>query len=246
MSIASKPLPGTVWDPLYPETDGEPMGETDYHMLALILLRWTLEDYYASSPRVYVASDMFWYYVKGDPRAVKAPDVMVVKGVGKHKRQTFRSWEENAIPRVIFEILSGKTWQEDVGPKKLEYERLGVVEYFLFDVEACFIDPPLQGFRLEIGRYAPILPDQDGSLFSQELGLRVIAEGQMVRLLDAETGEKILTLEEKKEMAEIRAEQERERAEQERKRAEQEKQRADALQAELTRLRVAQSETEKT
>jgi Uma2 family endonuclease len=225
MSIMSKPLPGTVWDPLYPETDGETMGETDYHMLALILLRLTLEDYFRSAPKVYVASDLFWYYEKGNPRAVRAPDVMVVKGVGKHRRISFRSWEEKAAPRVIFEIVSGKTWQNDLGEKKLEYERLGVAEYFLFDPEGCYLDPSVRGFRLENEIYVPILPVGDGSLPSQELGLRMTAETPMLRLIDASTGEKIPTLEESREIAE--------------ENAEREKQRADALAAEVSRLREA-------
>ena len=30
--ILTRPLPGTAIDPLYPDSDGKPMGETDYHI----------------------------------------------------------------------------------------------------------------------------------------------------------------------------------------------------------------------
>ncbi len=49
---------------------------------------------------------MFLYYKEGNPRANKAPDVMVIKGVEKHKRRTFKIWQEQAAPCVIFEISS--------------------------------------------------------------------------------------------------------------------------------------------
>src|SRR5262249_44265454 len=58
MAISTKPLPGTTHDPLYPDSDGEPMGETDFHIAALILLRQALQ-YYFARRRVYVATDMF-------------------------------------------------------------------------------------------------------------------------------------------------------------------------------------------
>src|SRR5262249_31728087 len=144
MSIITKPLPGTVPDPLYPDSDGEQVGETDYHMEALILLREGLEDFFRRRKDGYVASDMFWYYQQGDPSACKAPDVLLAKGVGKHRRRSFRSWEEGTVPAVIFEITSERTVQEDRVEKRDLYARLGVKEYFVFDPEGKSMDPPLQ------------------------------------------------------------------------------------------------------
>jgi hypothetical protein len=132
------------------------------------------------------------------------------------------------------------------------YAELGVTEYFLFDPEACYLDPPLQGFRLEDGVSVPIAAAADGSLTSEELELRFVAEGGMLRVIDVRSGELVPTREERaaqeKELAEqeksraeqekSRAEQEKSRAEQEKSRAEQEKSRADALEAEVARLRA--------
>src|SRR5208283_6128184 len=74
-------------DRLYPSEDREPVGETDWHMMALIWLREALEDHFAGREDVKVASDMFLYYVEGDPSACKAPDVMVIPGVNKRLRR---------------------------------------------------------------------------------------------------------------------------------------------------------------
>ena len=48
------PLPGTLPHPLYPDSDGRNLGETDFHNIALILLRQALEDRYARRKDVYV------------------------------------------------------------------------------------------------------------------------------------------------------------------------------------------------
>jgi hypothetical protein len=41
------PLPGTLPDPKYPDSDGRPMGDTGFHNLALTDLRQGLEDHFA-------------------------------------------------------------------------------------------------------------------------------------------------------------------------------------------------------
>jgi hypothetical protein len=48
-------------------------------------------------------------------------------------------------------------------------------------------------------------PARDGSLTSKELGLRLVPEGGMLRLVDARTGQKILTPAERAEEATRRA-----------------------------------------
>src|SRR5262249_19006176 len=158
-----------------------------------------LEDFFADRRDVKVTSDMFLYYQKGDPRACKAPDTMVIKGVGKHLRRSFKTWVENAVPCVIVEITSEKTWQEDLGEKRKLYERLGVAEYFVFDPEAICLRPPLRGFRLKGKRYSKLAPAADGSLVSEELGLRLRAENHLLRLQDVRTGQVILTRQEREE-----------------------------------------------
>ena len=96
-------------DPMYPDSDGKPMGETGFHVRAILHLYGALTLFFQQRGDIYVAADMFWYYQEGNPRANKSPDIMVIKGVGNHERRSFKSWVENALPCVIFEISSAST-----------------------------------------------------------------------------------------------------------------------------------------
>ena len=245
--ILIRPLPGTTRDPLYPDSDGKPMGETDYHITAIILLREALQDYFAAADRddVYVGTNLFLYYEKGKPSGHRDPDALVAKGVGNHFRRSFRVWEEGRPPQVIFEISSPSTWREDLGEKRTLYARLGVIEYFLFDPEGDCLDPRLQGFRLEKGDFVELTPAADGGLTSIELGLRFTMEDYMLRLTDVETGAAVATRSERAieesdraEREHDRAEQERRRADEERLQAEQERRRSEELTSEVARLQA--------
>jgi len=57
MSSIIRPLLEADDEDLYPSSDGEPVGETDWHMWALILMREALEDVFAKQSDVKVASD---------------------------------------------------------------------------------------------------------------------------------------------------------------------------------------------
>src|SRR5215218_6188998 len=120
-------------DIYYPESDGQPMAETDLHRDEMFDLIQALKRRYRGVPDVYVSGNLFFYYIKGDPRAVVAPDVFLVKGVEKRPRRTYKLWEEGRVPSLVIELTSDSTRDEDLSRKKLCYERLGVEEYFLHD-----------------------------------------------------------------------------------------------------------------
>jgi len=222
MSISTRPLPGTKFDPLYPETDGEPMGEGAFHLAAMVYLYAALSRLFERREDVYVAADMFVYYMQGNPSAKRAPDVMVAKGVmGNHPRQSFRTWEEGVAPTVVFEVLSKKTRDEDENVKNFEYSTMGVAEYFLFDPEGLGTESPLRGYCLRDGQYAPLPSDAAGRMASRELGLTLDVEGPLLRLIDPRTGRRLMTY---SELAEE---------------VEEAKQRTVELEAELARLRAA-------
>jgi Uma2 family endonuclease len=176
----------------YPESDGEPMAETELHREVMTDLINALKRRYASAPDVYINGNMFFYDVQGDPRSSFSPDVFVVRGIPKERRRIYKIWEEGEVPCFIIEVTSAKTRSEDTGSKKTRYERLGCEEYFLFDPEGDYLDPRLQGYRLENGRYQPLAAHPDGSLFSRTTGLILRVEGQRLRLVDAVTGEELL------------------------------------------------------
>jgi Putative restriction endonuclease len=136
--------------------------------------------------------------------------VLVALGAGRHFRRSFRTWEENAVPDVVFEVVSEATSREDVGDKRAVYEQLGIPEYFLFDPESRFLDPPLQGYRLAGGAYAALVPGPGGALPSAELGVSLVPQANLLRLADPRTGQLVPTRRER--IDELNAEVERLRA----------------------------------
>lgn len=198
--MAAIPLRQEIY---YPESDGQPMGETDAHRKEMTDLIEALDDHFRNDPQVYVAGNLLLYYGQGDPRAVICPDVFLVRGVPKGLRRTYKLWEERRVPSFVIEVTSRDTRREDIsdGSKKGCYERLGVEEYFLHDPYGEYLKPRLQGFRLIEGRYRPIEPAPDGSLISRTTGLILRLEDIWLRLVDATTGERLLTPQEAMEEA---------------------------------------------
>jgi Uma2 family endonuclease len=202
----------------YPGSDGKPMAETPVHARCMVLLFQALEDFFRTRPEVYVALNMNWYWEQGNPRARRAPDVMVIPGVGQRDRNSFRSWNEGgSVPAVCFELASLKTWRANLGAVRDDYEAQGVREYFIFDPRVQFLDDALTGYRLRGARYVPLRPDREGAMESRQLNLRLVPEGEMLRLIDLTSGERVLTRDE---------------------RIAQEMARADALAAEVARLKA--------
>jgi Uma2 family endonuclease len=194
MTVAlTKPVKSEQYEVVYPDSDGEPMAETGIHVRTILHLYGALLNHYRRREDVYIAADMFLYYEKGNPKARKTPDVMVIHGVSNApERRSFRVWEEGAVPSVVFEISSKATWMEDLVTKSVLYARLGVKEYFIFDPLEEYLEETLQGFRLEDKDYVP-MDVVEGQLFSRELGLEMRREETILRLVDPATGEKVLS-----------------------------------------------------
>ena len=180
----------------YPESDGQPMGESTLHREVMAGLIQVLGDHYLDVPDVWVGGNLFLYYEEGNPLASVCPDVLVVQGVAKWPRRIYKLWEEGRVPSLIIEVTSEKTRHEDVVGKQRLYQRLGVEEYFLFDPEGDYLDPRLQGYRLEKGlekgSYRPLEPRADGALASRTTGLILRPEGVNLRLKDSAIGEPLL------------------------------------------------------
>lgn len=172
----------------YPSSDGKPMAESDLHLEEMVYLITALKDRYRDVPDVYVAGNLLLYFIRGDRKACLAPDVFVVKGVPKRRRKSFLLWKEERGPSFVIEVTSESTRAEDIETKRDRYERMGVEEYFLHDPLGEYLTPPLQGYRIEGGRYRRISPEPDGSLVSWTTGLRLRREGEHLRLVDLATG----------------------------------------------------------
>lgn len=124
-----------------------------------------------------------------------------------------------------------------------DYALVGVQEYVYIDhwTRKGQTVWEVTGYRLHENRYLPMLPDEDGALYCETLGLRIGVEDGQVWLEDGSTGKDLLTnlkaqeaLEETTER--LQAETEARAAAEER--AQQESQARQAVQAEIARLQA--------
>ncbi|MBE9200218.1 MULTISPECIES: Uma2 family endonuclease [unclassified Nodularia (in: cyanobacteria)] len=187
----------------YPSADGEPVAETYLHLYAILTTLEVLKQYLAGRQAT-VLANQFLYYAQGFPKLRVAPDVMVIFDVQPGGRDNYKVWEEGQVPQVVFEMTSKGTQKQDQEQKKLLYEQLGILEYWLFDPKGEWVNAKLQGYRLQDEIYQPITDS-----LSQPLGLRLEVEEELLRFYRLDTGAKLLI---PTELAEL-AEQERQRAE---------------------------------
>ena len=211
----------------YPTSDGKPMAETNEHRKVAVDLIDVLQHRYRDRSDVYVSGDLLLFYEPGNRNRHVAPDVFVCFDVENRLRPNYLVWEEGKAPDFIIEVTSKSTRDVDQTTKSVLYrDVLGVREYFQFDPFEEYLSPSLQGQRLVDGEYVPIAWE-NGGLPSDVLGVRLVREGWILRLIDIATGERLLTSAERAELEAERAELESERAELEAERAERESERAD-------------------
>lgn len=213
-----------------PESDGKPMGETEYHIRAIMELFQLLDAFYQEDENVYVGADLLYYYDADSPTEFIVPDVFVVKGVNKHVRRTYRIWDEKVAPCVVFEITSRGTYFDDLGKKRLLYETVGVREYFVFDPRSEYLKPPFQGYELRELGYEPLPARADGTLFSRELNLFLNPTPHFIRPIDPTSGKPIPTYSDLGKRARVEAE-----------RAQQAEVEIEKLRAEIEQLRKRKS-----
>ena len=200
-----KPTPaddGKIVDDLsieYPSSDGEPMAEDEWQLLAMIDAISSLKAWFQGREDVYVGGDMLIYYYVNDNRTRVAPDVFVVLGAEKKEpRDSWIVWREGKPPDFVMEVASGSTWRRDMGAKRDIYAEMGVAEYWRFDASGSYFAPPLVGERLVDGQYVQIAleTDADGRLwgYSSILGLDlcILADGAL-RFHDPITGQWLRT-----------------------------------------------------
>lgn len=115
----------------YPDTDGKPMAEDTIQYEWIVKIRENLDTILEDA---FVAADLFWYPVEGQPGIVQAPDVLVALGRPKGHRRSYRTWlEGKVIPQVVFEVLSKSNSLAEMNKKLRFYEQYGVEEYYVWD-----------------------------------------------------------------------------------------------------------------
>ena len=180
----------------YPDSDGQPMAETDFHRNLILELIKTLEIFFAESPEVYVTGNIMFYYVEHDPKQVVSPDVMVCFGISKGERRSYKTWEENdVVPSVVIEISSLGTWSKDRIEKRLLYELLGVKEYYIFNPLTPRKVPVFVAYVLEDGAFVPVSVENN-RVKSDILNLELVVSNKTLRLFNPQSNEFLKNAEE--------------------------------------------------
>jgi Uma2 family endonuclease len=135
MSVLQPPSPSPQRPPVvYPDSDGKRMSENTRQLQWIVLLYSNLSVLFASRDDVFIAADLLWYPVEGEPDIQIAPDVLVVFGRPKGHRGSYKQWEEGGVPlTVAFEILSPGNTPQEMSDKQHFYEEHGVEEYYEYD-----------------------------------------------------------------------------------------------------------------
>jgi len=249
----------------YPDSDGLPMSESTAQNDWMFKIKGGLSALFRDNPNVFVACDLLWYPVQGEPTIRTGPDVMVVFGRPKGRRGSYKQWAEgNLPPHVVFEVLAPSNRPGETNRRFRFYEQYGVEEYYVYDSD----DGSLEGWRrvgndLEAitrmaGHVRPRLgilfdpgegPDNlrifgpDGARFLtfDELTQKNYAESRRAGSEGRRAAEERQRAEEQTRVAiaeRRRADEERQRAEEQTRRAETERQRAERLAARLRELGI--------
>jgi Uma2 family endonuclease len=236
-------------DIVYPDSDGKPMADNTKQFNWIVLIKEGLEAHFAPDPAVFVAGDLLWYPVKGDPKLRVAPDVLVAFGRPKGDRGSYQQWKEADIaPQVVFEVLSPGNSPVEMSRKFNFYERYGVEEYYLYDPDAN----ELLGWHRKNGSLAEIDTMQDWC--SPRLQIRFVVDSNTLFIYYPDGkrfatyteivyqiahAEQIIAEKQKKiEETDKKIKKERQKAEEERQKAEEERRQKEILAQKLKELGI--------
>ncbi|MFM6620007.1 MAG: Uma2 family endonuclease [Dolichospermum sp.] len=213
-------------DVIFPPSDlysDEPTVETELHLEQIMLLIKCLKWLWKDRTDFYAAGNLSIYYSPNQKKSeyFRGPDFFVVLGTERKTRKSWVVWEEDGkYPNFILEILSPTTANIDREYKKELYQNtFRTPDYFWFDPYTL----EFAGFHLVDGEYQPLEENQQGHLWSRQLGLYLGIYQGLLRYFTPE-GELIPTPEET--------------AEQETKRAEKEARKSERLAAKLRELNI--------
>jgi Uma2 family endonuclease len=151
----------------YPDSDGKPMSDNTKQFRWITTIKYNLDWLFSNEENVFVAGDLLWYPVEGNPKRRVAPDVMVAFDRPKGDRGSYKQWQENGIaPQVVFEILSPGNTANEMASKLAFYDRHDVEEYYVYDPDTN----ALTGWERENGYLTEILVMQDW--ISPRLGIK--------------------------------------------------------------------------
>jgi Uma2 family endonuclease len=179
-----------VCDDFSPWFEEESMPESIVHAelvwYLVAVLKWLFRDSVCA-----ICENFAFFPPLEQPGPPVAPDIAVLKGEALDPELT--SWhvgQTGPAPQVVFEILSRETWKKDLEEKPLAYAGLGVHEYFAYDPNPSPLVSAtrqrLFGWRRDplLSAMTALVPNEDGSLWSEQLASFLLADGQLLRLFD--------------------------------------------------------------
>ena len=162
---------------VYPDSDGQPMADNTQQFRWIVVIQQNLDWWFVKDAHVFVAGDLLWYPVEGEPTIRCAPDVMVIIGRPKGDRGSYQQWKEEGIaPQVVFEILSPGNRLTAMNKKQVFYQRYGVEEYYLYDPDT----DDLSGWLRVDGAFDVIDPIENW--VSPRLGIRFDLSGEELQI----------------------------------------------------------------
>lgn len=179
----------------YPETDENIMPEGIQHFLLSVRLASMLLAFFAKREDVKVFGNCMLYYEEGNPQKVVSPDLMICFGLQKTPMRVYKLWEEKVVPSVVIEFASETTWLNDVSTKLALYQKLGIKEYYVYDVEYDNLPESLLVYRLFDDELKQI-EIEDKRVLSESLNLDLVDTGETLRFFNPETNEFLMTMEE--------------------------------------------------
>jgi Uma2 family endonuclease len=161
-------------DVIFPPGDlysDEPPVETELHLEQIMLLLTCLKWLWKDRKDFYAAGNLTIYYSPNQKKSeyFRGPDFFVVLGTERKTRKSWVVWEEDGkYPHLILEILSPTTANTDKEYKKELYQNtFRTPDYFWFDPYTL----EFAGFHLVDGQYQPLVANEQGQLWSQQLEL---------------------------------------------------------------------------
>jgi Uma2 family endonuclease len=119
---------------VYPESDGKPIADNTLQFRWIMTIQGGLDALFPPDVDVFVAGDLLWYPVEGEPTICQAPDVMVAFSRPRGDRGSYQQWKEGGVaPQIVLEILSPNNRLNELTRKFQFYERYGVQEYYVYD-----------------------------------------------------------------------------------------------------------------
>ncbi len=186
--------------------------ESMLHYLQLALLVSCLDWLWRDRTDYFIGANLTIYFSRQQlrNRDFRGPNFFLVRNTSKRPRKSWVVWEEEGkYPDLIIELLSNSTAETDKTTKKSLYQdQFRTQEYFWFSPD----DLELTGFKLIGQEYQVIIPNQQGLLASEVLGLFLGIYQEKLRYFTPE-GDLVPTPEEAALQAENRANEAENRAE---------------------------------